>query len=338
MSTEKTRESGLDIVKALATFFVVAIHFYLSCGYYNAFIASTKMYVMTCGRWLFIAAVPLFLMATGYFKINKTVSRSHYMSLIPIVITYFALCTIRMICENAVYGKIHTLSSAIKGLFNYSAAWYVGMYIALMLMCPFLNKLWKSCSLRERRILIISLAIVTMGYPVFQYVFPSFFQSMYPITYYFIGAYVKEYAPKINKAVLALVAAISLAVNVIATVYYSQGLTFNSGYIGMVDNGQNALTVAIMSVCIFLILYDVKISSDPLQTAFKSISACSLEIYLLQAAFNAVIYTYLGRKYSGAEQYFWIFFITVPISFVCSWIAAALYKKLYGLVSGLFTK
>lgn len=263
MNTEKKRESGLDIAKALATFFVVAIHFYLSCGYYNAFIASPKIYVMTCGRWLFIAAVPLFLMSTGYFKINKTVNKSHYLSLIPIGITYFVLCTIRMICENAVYGKIHTFSSGIRSLFNYSAAWYVGMYIALMLMCPFLNKLWKMCNEKEHKILIISLVIVTMGYPMIQYVFPSFFQSMYPITYYFIGAYVKEYKPKFNKLILGCIAIVCVAVDVLATVYYSQGLTFNSGYIGMIDNGQNAFTVALMAVCIFLMVYDVKISNGP---------------------------------------------------------------------------
>jgi len=333
-----TRESGMDVIKALATFFVVALHFYLSCGYYNSFIASKKMYVMTTGRWIFITAVPMFLMATGYFKIRKEVNRAHYMSLIPIIITYIVLCTFRMLCENAVYGKIHTLSSGVKGLLNYNAAWYVGMYVALMLICPFLNKIWHACDKREHRILLISLIAITMAYPLIPYVFPSYFQYMYPITYYFIGAYIKEYRPKVNRFILAGLVVVCVAINVLATIHYSQGLTFNAGFIGICDNGQNALTVAVTAVCIFLILYDCKITSPVVSALFKSASACSLEIYLLQAAFNAVIYTYAGRIFTTSEEYFWVFFVTVPISFICSWITAVIYKKLYSIISGFFKR
>lgn len=333
----KERETGLDIVKAFATFFVVWVHFYLSIGYYQTPICSYKMYTMTFFRWAVLIGVPLFLMATGYFKSNKQVTKNHYMSLVPILITYVILCTFRMAVENIMYGKIHTISSGIKSLLSYQSAWYVGMYVALMLLCPFLNKLWKACSKKEHIILVLSLVAITMAYSVFSYVFPSYFQFVYPITYYYFGVYIKEYRPTVNKVLLVALFVLSNGVNLVITLYNTKGGIFNPGLIGMVDNGQNALTVAIAAVSFFLLFYDVKIKGI-VASLFKSVSNCSLEIYLIQAACNAVIYTYARRRIVGAENYFWIFFLTVPLSFGLSWIMAAVYKLIFGKIAGIIKK
>lgn len=334
----KKRESGLDIIKALATFFVVCAHFYLSVGYYQTPIISMKMYAMTFVRWGFMTAVPLFLMSTAYFKSNKTVSKGHYMSLVPIIITYVVLCSLRMIVENAVYGKIHTLNSAVKSLLSYQSAWYVGMYIGLMLICPFLNMIWKNCDKKQHRILVVSLIIITMVYPVTGYVFPSYFQPLYPITYYFLGVYIKEYRPKVNKLLLICTFAIATLINGIITIVTAKGGVFVQGILAAVDNGQNAITIAIAATSVFLFFYDIDLKDGIVNSLVKSASNCSLEIYLLQAAYNAIIYTYTGRFISGAEGYFWYFFITVPASFALSWITAAVYKSIYGFAAGKISK
>ena len=325
----KERENGLDIIKALATFFVVAVHFYLSCGYYQTPIISLKMYVMTFVRWGGMVAVPLFLMATGYFKAGKKPDKKHYMALIPILITYVVLCSIRMVVENIAYGQIHTIESGIKSLLTYQAAWYVGMYIGLMLLCPFLNIMWHACGAKEQRILLVSLAAITFMYPLTGYVFPSYFQYIYPITYYLLGVYIKEQRPKFNKLLLCAMYFVMTFINGAITIVSSASGPYAPGILASVDNGQNAITIAVAAVCLFLLFYDVKINNSVAVTLVKSMSDCSLEIYLLQAAYNAIIYTYTGRFISGAENYFWVFFITVPLSFVLSWISAALYKAVY---------
>lgn len=329
----KERKIGLDIIKSLATFFVVMVHFYLSCGYYQFPIASNKMYIMTFVRWGGMIAVPLFIMATGYFKSKKVVSKAHYISILPIVITYIILCTFRMIVENKAYGQIHTVNSGIKSLLSYQSAWYVGMYIGLMLLCPFLNKIWNSCSEKEHKVLVISLAAITLMYPVTGYVFPSYFQFIYPVTYYFCGIYIKEYQPKISKVGLALLFIIATSVNTIITIVNSKGGPFAPGILAAVDNGQNSITIAVAAVSLFLIFYDVDIDNGIIRKLLISISNCSLEIYLLQAAYNAIIYTYMNRRVNGPIEYFWYFFITVPLSFVLSWVTAAVYKALYNIVS-----
>lgn len=331
------RETGIDIIKALATLFVVCVHFYLSCGYYQAFIATPKMYIMTFCRWGFMTAVPLFLMSTAYFKSRKTISKSHYMSLVPIIITYVVLCTIRMVVENSAYGKIHSFSSGVKSLLTYQSAWYVGMYIGLMLMCPFLNMVWNACDKKQHQILVLSFVAVTMVYPIVGYIFPSYFQLIYPITYYYMGIYIKEYQPKVNKIALVFIILGCTLVNTLITILSAKGGPYVPGILAAVDNGQNALTIAIAAVCIFLLFYDVDIKNGVVATLFRSASNCSLEIYLLQAAFNAIIYTYVGRRVSGAENYFWLFFVTVPASFTLSWIAASIYKFLYGFLRKICT-
>lgn len=330
---KKERENGLDIIKALATLFVVCTHFYLSCGYYQVPIISKKMLIMTFVRWGFMTAVPLFLMCTGYLKTGKKLNKAHYMSLVPILFSYFILCSIRMIAENRVYGQIHSLQSAVKALLSYQSAWYVGMYIGLMLICPFLNKLWDALTEKEHKILIISLIAVTMMYPLTGYVFPSYFQYIYPITYYFAGAFIKTYRPVVNKLILIICFVSATLVNGLITVYSSKGGPYAPGILAAVDNGQNAITIAIAATAVFLFFYNVKIKNGIIANLTKSASNCSLEIYLLQAAYNAVIYTYLGRTVSGAEQYFWWFFVTVPLSFVLSWVSSAVYKMIYGFCS-----
>ena len=332
------RSTGIDLVKMVAVVFVVCAHFYLSCGYYSEPLASMKMYVMTYFRWFFLIAIPLFMMLTGYLKGNKTVSKSHYISLIPIIITYFIICIIRMLVENKMYGQIHTFKSAIKGLFNYQSAWYVGMYISLMLICPFLNKLWKSLDKKEHNILIGSIIFISMLYPVVLYIAPSYWQMLYPIGYYYIGLYIKTYQPKINKAILALAAIIAILFNAVVSIYYAQGGLFKWEVLGGVDNGYNLITLAIGGAAIFLIFYDVEIKNNVIRKAVQSISSCSLEIYLFQTAVNAVIYTYVGRYVKGAPQYFWLFFILTPISLVLSWIAGVCVKYIVSIVWNIIKK
>lgn len=334
----KNRSTGIDIVKTVAVIFVVCAHFYLSCGYYSEPLISMKMYVMTYFRWFFLIAIPLFMMLTGYLKGNKTISKAHYFSLIPIIITYFIISIIRMLVENRMYGTIHTFESGLKSLFNYQIAWYVGMYVSLMLICPFLNILWKNLNKKEHIILVCSLAFISMLYPVVLYIAPSYWQMLYPIGYYYIGLYIKTYKPKVNKWVLTAVAFGAILLNAVISIYFAKGGNFRWDVLGGVDNGYNLITLAIGGAAVFLIFYDVEIKNKLFVKIVKSIASCSLEIYLFQAAVNAVLYTYVGRHVQGAPQYFWLFFVLTPISFTGSWIAGICVKYVVGWIMKIFDR
>lgn len=331
----KVHETGPDIVRTIAVVFVIAIHFYLNCGYYAEPLRTPKMYVMTVERWLFLICVPLFILLTGYFKSNKTISKSHYMSLIPLFVSYLLISIYKMLLVNRIFGTVYTLDFAIRNLANYQIAWYIGMYMSLMLLVPFLNKMWKACdSRKEHNILIGSLVFISMCYPVFLYIAPSYWQMIYPMAYYFAGTYIKIYKPKPKKWILPVIILVMIIFEASVSYYYAKGSNFNWNILGPTDCGYSTITVAITAVCVFLLFYDVNVSNNMLQKFFKSVSACSFEMYLFSGAYDAVIFYYLKRYIYTAEGFFWWLFITVPVSFVLSWISSIIYKFIYNKISG----
>ena len=326
---KKNRQPGLDIVRIIASISVVAVHFYLNSNYYQTPLQGEKMFIMTCGRWLFMICVPLFMMLTGYLKCHKTLSGAHYKSLIPILVSYVIIAVVKVIVSNIYYGEgFYTIKSALKAIATYQIAWYVGMYVGLMLIIPFLNKLIENMSQREFLWMLGSFALIACVFPVVQYVVPSYWQAIYPIVYYFAGAYIREYRPKVNKwlcfAALILMSLINGTISYLA----AGGEFFRTDVLASVDSGYSVITVAVSTVAVFLMFYD---SFDSLRshrgTVLETISSASLEIYLFTGVFDVIIFSFLKQTYTMATEFFWLFFITVPINFICSTICGVIVNK-----------
>ena len=335
---QKVRQSGLDVVRFIACLFVVCEHFYLNCGYYDEPLTGKIMFTETFFRWMFMICVPLYMMLTGYFKSSKTVCRKHYMSLIPIGISYIVISTFKMLLYNRLYGTIYTLPELLKNLGDYNIAWYMGMYIGIIILCPFLNKLWKALDGRkEQHILILSFGIICALYPVFHYVIPSYFYNLYPIMYYFIGIYIKEHEPKINKWLLAGIYVASVLVETVISFTAVRGGVFNWNIMSTADSGLGGLFVAIGAICVFLICYDIKIKNKAICFILEKISGVSFEIYLFAGAYDAIIYKYAKNSLTSAVDFFWYFFVTALLSFVLAVISSLVYKAIYNFVKGVFT-
>ena len=329
------RIAGLDIVRTVAAFFVVCVHFFLNCGYYSAPLEGTAMFFATYGRWLFLTCVPLFLLMTGYFKINKKFGKAHYKSLIPILIAYVVISIIKIIASNYLYGTVYTFSDAVRNILNYQMAWYVGMYISLMLLVPFLNIMWHALDLKMKRILIVSLLFISTLYPLVKFVAPSYWQMLYPLAYYFIGAYIKENQPKIKKWIGLLILAVILLLETLGVFRYSNGAAFKWDFLGAVDNGYNALPIVASTVIVFLCLYNIKVKSKVLCYISQKISSVSFEIYLFAGIFDAYIYFYAKRYILEGAAFIPYFLPLVLMSFIGALIASLIYKKLYDVIHAL---
>lgn len=332
--TQKSREPGLDIIRALASLFVVSAHFYLNIGYYNTPLVGAKMFIMTACRWLFMTSIPMFFMLTGYFKLNKTLSKSHYKSLIPLLFSYLVISVIKMLIYNKLYGKIYPLKEILKNLGNYEIAWYMGMYILIILLIPFLNKLWKALDKKEQTVLLVTLVFVCAVYPVFHYIAPSFFVGLYPVMYYYFGVYIKENKPSFNKCLLGAAVIVFTLTEAVISVKLTPSMTFDWTIISTADGGFGSILLAIPAVSIFLFFYQVNINSSLLCKLFSAISKVSFEIYLIAGIFDAVIYTYLKKSIFTAPDFFFYFFITVPISFIGAFLIATVFTRLRDLLLG----
>ncbi|MCR5508029.1 MAG: acyltransferase family protein, partial [Lachnospiraceae bacterium] len=320
------RQSGPDIVRSLAALFVVSVHYFFNCGYYSAPLTGNIPFIMTAMRWLFLCCVPIYMMLTGYFKCNKELNRAHYLGFIPVGIAYLLISVIKIFVGNYYYGKIYGIKEAFVSLGNYTMAWYIGFYFSLMAIAPFLNRLWHSLSKKEKHILLISLILVTSLYPVaalpqasnnavaaclgsvFAVFAPSYWQMMYPLLYYFLGCYFREYKPSINKLLLTVTALAMVILNTCISYGYARGGNFQWSILGTVDCGYNCITVVICSAAIFLLFYNVDIKNRLVNRLLYVISSVSLEIYLFSAVFDIIIYDWAKHRYFEMRDFLWLFF------------------------------
>ena len=359
MSNTKTsgRLPGLDLVRSTAALFVVSVHFFFNCGYYSTPLNNRVTFVMTAARWLFLCCVPLYMMLTGYFKCNKDIDKAHYMSLIPVFAAYFVISTIKIFVGNYYYGKVYGIKEALAAMGNYTIGWYVGFYLSLMAIAPFLNRLWHALkSKKEQHILLISLAMVTTLYPIIalpaassntliasvssvvELAAPNYWQMMYPLLYYFLGCYLRENRPKLNKLLLIAVIVILPIINAVISYKYAAGGNFNWSILGTVDCGYNCITVAVCAAAIFLLLYDIDIKNGFIKKILALISSVSLEIYLFSGTLDIIIFDYAKRRYFEMKDFAWLFFILVPLNFILSVILSLIYKAIYDFISGILTR
>lgn len=327
------RESGLDLVRAIACFFVVAVHFYLNCGYYNELLVGKKMFIMTACRWLFISSVPLFFMLTGYFMLNRQVGAKHYKGIVPLLLSYVVISVAKMLIYNKLYGKIYSVGDIFKNLGNYQVAWYMGMYLCLFLLVPFLNKMWNGLNDIEKNVLIGIMIFLCGLYPIFNYIAPVYFIGIYPVMYYFIGAVIRQRQYTYNKFVLVLIAVVVSVIEAVISVKCTKTGMFDWTVISTADGTYGTLLMCITAVCIFLAVYKINIKSYAIKRLLASISSVSFEIYLFAGIYDAIIYQYLKRTVTGANQFFWWFFVTVPLSFILAYISSVIFKTLVGAIT-----
>ncbi len=346
------RIPGPDIVRIAASFFVVAVHYFIKCDYYGTALDTPVMFIMTAERWLFMCCVPLFMILTGFFKCNKEPDRAHYLSLIPIGVSYLFFSVIKILLSNYYVGAEYDFKGAMQVLGDYSIAWYVGFYISLMAVAPFLNRLWHSLrSKKEQHILLISLACISTLYPIvslpvasetqavsvigslFGFVSPSYWQMLYPLLYYFLGCYFRENKPKINKPVLLITVIITVLINAAISFSYADGSSFVWLILGKVDSGYNCITLVLCAASMFLLLYDIEIKSKRVCRILGKISSVSLEIYLSSAIFEMIIFDRVGRMFFTIEDYAKLLFPLVLLNFTASALVSLIYKRIYGLIS-----
>ena len=334
----KERESGPDLVRSLACFFVVGAHFYLNTGYYSEPMQGWKMFVMTAFRWLFVTAVPLFFMLTGYFKKKKTFAAAHYKGLIPLVISYVVISVAKMILYNRLFGKMYGIKEMFINLGNYQIAWYMGLYICVFLLIPFLNRGWYALTQKEQNALTATLVFLCTVYPVFNYIAPPYFIGIYPVLFYFLGIAVSDRKWRVNRFILIAVTVITVVIEAFISMNFTSTGVFDWNLISTADGTYGTLFISICTVCIFLLLYDVNIKGKVIRRILSSISSVSFEIYLFAGAYDALIYGYAKRYLTGPVEAFWWFFVTVPLCFVCAYISSLVFHTVVSRILKLILR
>ena len=377
------RNSSLDILRIVAAFTVLSVHFFLHNGFYSEpvqgmgpiegivnFLTTGDEAAMH-GPWMFLAVmmrtffgvcVPLFMILTGYLMSKKELKKGYYKGVRKTVIVFILATIVCMVfksihetpaAKDAFYRfdlvtmfdaigatRKYNLINFIFGTLDFTGAnysWYIEMYIGLFLIAPFLNLAYnKLNSQKQKRILVITFVAISILPTLFnifnfqsaewwvtpttsdefQKLIPAFWLSIYPVTYYFVGAYLREYGLKWRTLTLTALLCVSLFVFTVFNWFRSYGGGFKTGSYGY----WYGFMPFVLAVLFFELL--TRIRTDNWKPVVKlglwKLSDLALGIYLCSFIFDELIYENLRMNVPVMIDRIPYYLLTVPLCFVAS--------------------
>mgnify|MGYP002617250449 CR=1 FL=1 len=292
----KKRNINIDLIKCVAVFSVISVHFFANVGLYKNVINSTNMYIGIFFRTLFMICVPLFIITTGYLMKNKTLSKKYYLGVLRVLIIYLLDAFIYLGYNTIYNGESFSIRHIIKSILNFDIgySWYIKMYLGLFLLIPFINLIYNNLkNKKQKQVLILTMLVLTSFQGIFNIKYnliPDWWISIYPLTYYFIGCYLKEYKINLNKYLNILLFFIVLIISSIINLYFSKGNYFVWG----IYNDWGSIFNVLTSVLVFIFVINlnlnkinskvnyIKCSKNSINFSYNTISVNNLEIDELQ--------------------------------------------------------
>ena len=362
MATNK-RNPGMDIVRCICVFLVIFAHGLLNIGFYAEPINNFKTAILVYPRSLCMAIVPLFLMISGYFIKTSAPSIKYYTRIFKIYITYVLAGTVCFLCRIFVLHEHHTIMNLFRTILSFEAApyaWYIHMYVGLFLLIPFLNSMFNGLQKQARQVLIVSLMVMTVLPPVtniynltsihwwlqpsslhqFQQLIPAWWVDIYPLTYFFIGSYLREHPLKCKQSTKLL---LFLGANFLAgtnNIYRSYPDIFVWGWWAEVES----LFTLLQAIPLFSLFQGMNFDSMKPRACriWQWLSELVLGAYLVSWAPEQVFAPMLNARYSTFQEklpfLLPLVLLVLVSSFVLSWLISLLAGVLNRWAVAIFLK
>ena len=331
---------GLDIVRSLAILFVIAGHFTaVNTPFGSSEFGGFSMFFQLATKTLFYIGVPLFLILTGYLNSNKRISKDYFNGGLRVIVSYvlFSIITI-LFRKYYINEDVSWLQWGHKVL-NFSAipyAWYIEMWIGLFLLTPFLNIMYHNIPTQKQKLLLIGILFVLTAVPFFVnrdniHVVPDFWRRIYPLLFFFLGLYINEYKPVINKKIAwSIITGICL-INPLYLILSSQN------EVKHVLGSHFSVFGVILACSFFLAVYKADVKRGSFRKIITKISILSLDVYLCCWIFDQLVYPYFINHFYINQSQFGIYsIIIVPIVFILSFIFSLVIDFLKKKVIALF--
>ena len=346
---------NLDLIRIVAVFLVISVHFFLNNGFYQQKIVGNAMYFMTIMRTFFMTCVPLFLLLTGYLMSPKNyfpVKRSYFFHLTKILGVYLITTIIILLFQKYYLHRQITFLGSFLNILGYSQySWYVNMYIGLALIVPYLNIIWDNMEERKNELMLLGIMIFMTIIPTVVNIFdfsmfpkglsamkktnqlvPNWWVNLYPVTYYFIGAYLRKYhvEDSISKIKLLQLLLIFVALFGTFNFYRSYGRMFVWG----LWNKWGSLQNTVDSVLLFLLLRKISLDNIPafVKSAIHKMADLTFGIYLASWILDKFIYKFLKLYVPVMQDRVYYYAPTVAIVFIGSLIISYIVSLIYGIL------
>lgn len=311
----------INYIKAFAAISVIFIHFRLNLEGQipdNVFTPKVSLFFSIIYQ-LFISCVPLFMITTGYLSTKKNYNKKLLLSLLKTISLYIICSLLAYIMLHFFKGVSFTFKEIINNIMRYQLigyAWYVEMYIGLLLLSPLFNKVINHSTKKEMKQFIVILLLV-VSVPAFINSLPQtnslihlprFWQDMYPIVYYFIGAYFKNYVDfslfsiKLKRIIFTLLA-VTFTFGILLNFINANPRTLS------VEGSYPSLLIVLQSVLIFTFIGSI---CNKQNKYINSIAQLTLPIYLMSFAVDQLIYPYLLSHLANPKTAI-LFFPIIPI-------------------------
>lgn len=354
MTNHSQRNTGLDVIRCVALFSVVAVHLFLNTGFYQEIVAGPVMQLFIYLRSALMISIPLFLMLSGYLLCSKKLSKSYYLRIIRILFVYVCTSIFCGIFRILVTKDGLTVLDAILGIFSFSTlsySWYIEMYLGLFLLIPFLNILWHGLeNQKQKQWLVLTLLVLTAApsmvniyrFDSFQWwlspadnaeyhqLIPDWWSSIYPLTCYYIGSYLREYPLKMKHSRYLPLILLTIFLSGTFNYYRSHGSLF---VWGLWQNWRSASSMA-LSILLFSWLEGgnyQKLGKIPGKVV-SLISELSLGAYLFSQTFDLWLYPILNTLVPNVQARLPYILVAVPVvltlSLAFSWVLHILYRDI----------
>lgn len=288
---EKPRYAFIDTLRVLACFLVIVNH-----TIPMVFLAVTPSFTwFTSMTYFYISkvSVPVFVMIAGYTMLDKQDDYKKSMQRVVRMIAalflfsfpYYLLQCI--VGDRVNYGVMDYISSVLQNPLTV-AFWYLHMYIGLMLMLPFVQKLAANLTKKDCQIFIGITLFVAGTMPMIEHLFPTAAYSKLVdlavfdsyISMLFIGHYIKKYVVPTKR--LTIVAGICY----VACIVFSVCMTFheyhrNGGTDYLFYDDRVFLANVLEAACFFYLIQQITLKEKAAKI-MKIIAGCTFGIYLIQ--------------------------------------------------------
>lgn len=333
----KTKYVFIEVLRIIACFLVIVNHTNSEIFLYSA--PSLKWNLSLTYFFISKMAVPIFVMISGYTMLGKQDDYKKSMKrVIRMVITLvlFSVVVYTYQCMNGGYA-VFSIVECLKMMIQYPltvAYWYLYMYIGLLIMMPFLQKLVSLLSKRDCEIFIVISLVVNGICPILEHVWPNVaytrlvdlavFDSY--IAMLMLGHYMKKYVTFSKKKVAAAVVVfvISLLFNVIMT--KREYALYGPANFLFFDNIA-FLPIMLEAISFFYIVMNIP-WGEKLGKVIKVVGGCTFGIYLLSDIFIDKFHAvYVGLCDRGMYPIFAVILFEVFV-FMLGFVVTYVLKKI----------